>query len=212
MPVVMCFGDSNTHGTIPMASLEDRRRYGRSTRWPGVLAAALGPDWHVIEEGHGGRTTVHEDPIDGAHRSGARILPALLETHRPLDVVVIMLGTNDCQTRFHSSAFDISRSVERLVRDVRSSDAGPDGSAPAVLVISPVPVEEVGLFAPLFSGGATKSRALSPLLADMAARHGVHFADAGDWADVDPAEGVHLSAEAHRAIGTGVAATLNEVI
>ena len=212
MPVVMCFGDSNTHGTMPMRNLQDRRRYGREIRWPGVLAAELGPDWHVIEEGNGGRTTVHPDPIDGEHRAGLRILPALLESHRPLDAVVIMLGTNDMQARFTSSAGDVCRGVERLVREVQISDAGINGASPKVLVVSPVPVEEVGLFEEMFAGGAAKSRALGPALSEMADRTGAHFADAGDWAEVDPVEGIHLSAEAHAAIGAGVAVVLKNVI
>ena len=212
MPVVMCFGDSNTHGTRPMSDFLDKRRYGRFERWPGVMAEALGADWYVLEEGNGGRTTVHEDPIDGAHRSGARILMALLESHRPLDLLVIMLGTNDMQARFCSTASDVARGVEKLVRIALHSECGPGWNAPRVLVVSPVPVEEVGIFAETFAGGGAKSRALPDLLREMADRLGVAFADAGDWAEVDPVEGIHLSAEAHGAIGRAVAKIAKDVI
>lgn len=212
MPVVMCFGDSNTHGTMPMRDFDDRRRFGRFERWPGVLAQELGPDYYVIEEGNGGRLSVHDDPIDGAHRSGFRILPALLESHRPLDLLIIMLGTNDCQARFHQSGRDAARGVEKLVRLALQSDCGPDGGAPKVLVVAPVPVEETGFFAETFAGGAAKSRALTTHLRDFAARLGVEFFDAGTCAEVDPVEGVHLSLEAHRAIGTGLAACVKDVI
>lgn len=212
MPAVMCFGDSNTHGTMPMRDMQDRSRYPRDQRWPGVLARMLGPDWHVMEEGLGGRTTVHDDPIEGAHRSGRRMLLGLLETHRPLDCVIIMLGTNDFQRRFNCSASDVTRGVEKLVQIVRGSDAGPNQKAPAVIVVSPVPVEEVGIFREDFAGAASKSRDLPLRLKEMAERLGVHFADAGTWAKVDPVEGIHLGQEAHQMIGTGLSGVLKNVI
>ena len=80
---VLCYGDSNTHGTMPMQSLEDQGRYGRDIRWPGVLAAHLGADWHVVEEGHPGRTTVHADIVEGGNRSGLQFLSVCLQSPRP---------------------------------------------------------------------------------------------------------------------------------
>ena len=90
--MVVAYGDSNTHGTAPMEMLEDMGRLGPAERWPGVLAAELGAGWLVREEGLPGRTTVHPDPISGVHKNGLAVLPAVLESHRPIDVVVLMLG------------------------------------------------------------------------------------------------------------------------
>lgn len=209
---VLCFGDSNTHGSIPLKALGDRARHDRSTRWPGVLAAALGDGWHVIEEGHGGRTTVHEDPVEGAHRSGLRVFLSLLESHRPLDLVIIMLGTNDLKPRFSASSFDIAAGLERLVRVAQASECGQDGGAPRVLVVSPVPIREIGPLADMFAGGAAKSQALAAQVQAMCARTGADFADAGVWAEVDPDEGIHLGAQAHRSLGAGLAARVKELI
>ena len=89
---VLLFGESNTHGTRPMPDLDFQGRFGREERWTGRLAKLL-PDWEVIAEGHPGRTTVHDDPVEGEHRNGLTVLPALLESHRPIDVVLVMLGT-----------------------------------------------------------------------------------------------------------------------
>ena len=94
MKTIVCFGDSNTHGTCPMRDLDDVGRFDAQTRWPGVMAAALGAGWQVIEEGHPGRTTVHDDPLEGRHKNGMPALLVALETHRPIDLVIIMLGTN----------------------------------------------------------------------------------------------------------------------
>ncbi|MGO4839576.1 GDSL-type esterase/lipase family protein, partial [Rhizobiaceae sp. 2RAB30] len=93
MRSVLCFGDSNTHGQVPgMGPLD---RYGPHVRWPGVLRAELGAGWHVIEEGLSGRTTVRDDPIEGAHKNGRTYLRPCLQSHASLDLVILMLGTND---------------------------------------------------------------------------------------------------------------------
>ena len=92
---ILCFGDSNTWGYDPATG----ERFDEQTRWTGVLQAALGGDYTVIEEGLNGRTTVWDDPIEG-HKNGHEYLVPCLETHRPLDLVVLMLGTNDLKRRF----------------------------------------------------------------------------------------------------------------
>jgi len=205
---VLCFGDSNTHGTVALTSFSERHRFAPETRWPGVLAAELGPGWHVIEEGHPGRTTVHDDPVEGAHKNGLTMLPALLESHRPIDVVTIMLGTNDLKARFSVTPQDIARSVERLARLVLASDVGPDGGAPAVILMAPSPIEEVGLLAEMFAGGQAKSMELADDIAAVAADLGLPFLDAGRLAHVDPVDGIHLMPDGHRAIGRAVAGML----
>ena len=202
---LLCFGDSNTHGTRALRFLHDRRRLARAERWPGVLEAALGAAWQVIEEGHPGRTTVHADPVEGAHKNGLAALPALLESHRPLDLVILMLGTNDLKARFAVPAYDIALSVERLVTMTAASDSGPEGAAPAVLLVAPAPIEERGFLAESFAGGADKSRRLAGHLREMAERQRIPFFDAGGVAAVDPLDGIHLGAEAHARLGVALA-------
>jgi lysophospholipase L1-like esterase len=206
----LCFGDSNTHGTLAMRFAGDRRRLPRDARWPHVMAQALGQDWEVMAEGHPGRTSVFADPIEGSHKNGQLALPVLLESHRPLDLVVVMLGTNDLKARFGASASDIALGVEQLVTEILRSDAGLAGSAPQVLVVAPCAVQETGVFAEVFAGAAPKSRALPAALAAVAARHGAGFFDAGIVASVDPVDGIHLDAAGHQAIGAGLAAAVRK--
>lgn len=201
---ILCFGDSNTHGTIALPSLSERRRHPRDVRWPGRLEAALGGGWRVIEEGHPGRTTLHDDPVEGAHKNGLTVLPALLETHRPIDLVLIMLGTNDLKARYALTPMDIALSVEKLALLVRASPAGPDGAPPRIVIVAPVPILESGCLAEIFAGGAQKSHGLAPRLRDVATRLGCPFVDAGRVAAVDPLDGVHLGAEAHEAIADAI--------
>lgn len=204
MRTLLLFGDSNTHGTMPMADLGLSERYPREERWAGRLARHLS-DWEVINEGHPGRTTVHDDPVEGEHRNGLTILPALLESHRPIDLVLVKLGTNDLKERFSVNANDIAQSLERLVRVIQTSAAGPGRGAPGVLLVAPPPILEAGCLAPMFSGGAAKSRGLGSAIAGAAARLGVPFLDAGQLVQVSPVDGIHYGPEANAPLAAAIA-------
>ncbi len=207
MRTLLLFGDSNTHGTMPAPHLEFDGRFGRDERWAGRLARLL-PDWEVIAEGHPGRTTVHDDPVEGAHRNGLRVLPAILESHKPVDVVLLMLGTNDLKERFSVNAGDIALSLERLVRLIRASDCGPGGAGPQVLLVAPPPIVETGCLAGMFAGGAAKSQALAAEIGAAARRLGVPFLDAGQVVTVSPIDGIHYDAGANPALAEAFAAAI----
>lgn len=211
MRSILCFGDSNTHGTRAMESILGNGRFPKHERWPSVMADILGKDWDVIAEGHPGRNAVYDDPIEGDHKNGLRILPALLESHKPLDLVIVMLGTNDLKARFDVPASDIALGLERLARTIRLSELGPDASAPKILLVAPVPIEEVGFLGDMFAGGAAKSRALPALLRESADRQGAAFLDLAPVASVDMVDGVHLSAEGQAAIGKAMADAVLEL-
>jgi lysophospholipase L1-like esterase len=210
MPRVLCYGDSNTHGTPPLRALGEIARHAPADRWPNVMAEALGPGWEVIAEGLPGRTTVHDDPIEGAWKNGLAVLPAILESHRPLDLVVICLGTNDLKARFSLTAFDIAEGCRRLVETVMASRAGPEARAPRVLLVPPPPIVETGVLAEAFAGGAAKSRAMGARMADVAARTGAAFFDAATVAEVDRGDGIHYSADTQAALGAALAGAVRE--
>jgi len=209
---ILCYGDSNTHGTRATRHPGDRRRYRSHVRWPGRLATALDGVAKVIEAGLPGRTTVHDDPVEGAHKNGLAVLPAVLETHAPLDVVILMLGTNDLKARFAVGPMEVAQSVDRLVQAVAGSRCGPEGSSPGVLLVAPVPIRETGLFGEIFAGGAEKSRRLADALEDVALRHGCGFFDAGQVADVHPDDGIHLGEAGHAAVADALAEKLLQVL
>ncbi len=206
--IILCYGDSNTHGTKPIPQPGTMHRFGPHERWPGVLRDRLGADWTVIEEGLPGRTTVHDDPIEGRHRNGLAYLRPCLESHLPLDLVVLMLGTNDLMVRFSVTAADIAGSVEVLLKEIVACTAGSAGTPPRLLLIAPVPIEEVGFHSAVFEGSAARSRALAPLYAQVAARHGASFLDAGSCVHVSPVDGIHFEADQHHRLGEAVAATI----
>ena len=205
---VLCFGDSNTYGSSPLTASGDWMRYGPDIRWPRRMAALLGPDWHVIEEGLPGRTTCHDNPFEGPHKNGLKLLPAILESHAPIDVLVMMLGTNDLKAHLGLTAFDIAKGLRTLMLRIAASEAGPDRGPPAMLLVSPVPIEECGPTAESLAGGAAKSRRLAGLCDALASEFGAGFLDAGAFAEVSPRDGVHLEPEAHLALGEAIAAKL----
>jgi lysophospholipase L1-like esterase len=205
---LVCYGDSNTHGTMPMDELEDMGRFAPDERWPGVLGARLGSGWRVIEEGLPGRTTVHPDPVAGEHKNGLAVLPAVLESHRPIDLLVLMLGTNDLKHRFQVPAVEIAESLARLLAVAKNSGTGPGGSSPQILLVCPPPVIETGCLAEIFEGAAAKADALAGYCAKTAHGHGAAFLDAGGVISSSPVDGVHFDAAAHLALGMAVAGTV----
>ncbi|MBN8997541.1 MAG: SGNH/GDSL hydrolase family protein [Rhizobiales bacterium] len=207
---VLCYGDSNTfgHATVPRPD----GRYGPEERWPGVLRAALGAGWYVIEEGLGGRTTVSDDPVEGAERNGRTYLYPCLMSHKPLDMVIIMLGTNDLKHRFGKSAWDIAEGMAALATITRSAAAGRNGGAPEVILVSPPPIlRKLPGFEDLFEGAYAKSQDMAKRYQAVADRLGIRFFDAGKVAKSGKADGFHLDPEAHAALGRALALELNRL-
>ncbi|UEM24746.1 SGNH/GDSL hydrolase family protein (plasmid) [Skermanella mucosa] len=216
---IMVYGDSNTWGYVPVES-GPTTRYPEDVRWPGVLRAALGPGYEVIDEGLSARTTDLPDPtlpqISGAGLDGSAYLPAAIASHLPLDLVVIMLGTNDLKKMFNRSPLRIALGVGKLADIVNQSKGGVGTSypAPRVLILCPPPL---GTVAPperaeRFAGGIEKSKALPAYYEAVAEAAGAGFLDVGTLTATDGVDGIHLTAAAHRAIGNGVADKVRTIL
>ena len=208
---ILCFGDSNTHGTVAMVDMDSRERFAKAQRWPSVMEAELGPDWEVIAEGHPGRNAAFDDPVEGEHKNGMRILPSLLQSHRPVDLLIVMLGTNDLKARFNVPPIDIALALERLAIQNRTYLCGHDGKEPKLLFVAPVPIEETGFLGEMFAGGAAKSRELPKLLRKVAMRQRAEFMDLARVAKVDMVDGIHLDADGQAAVGRAIAAKVRSI-
>jgi len=210
MKRILCFGDSNTWGWDPRTA----GRYASNVRWPGVMAAILGEGYEVIEEGLNGRTTVFDDPTND-YRNGRHYLVPCLETHRPLDLVILFLGVNDLKARFGLSPFDIADGAEFLIKLIQSSDAGPvtpgDLIAPPVLLIAPPPTGRLTSFAEMFAGATEKSRGLGVAYARVAASRACAFLDAGAHIKSSDVDGIHFDPEAHETLGQVMASKVLSV-
>jgi lysophospholipase L1-like esterase len=211
MTTILCYGDSNTFGTPPLLARDELRRFAPDERWPGVLRRELGSGWSVIEEGLPGRTTVHDDPIEGAYKNGLSYLFPCLESQRPVDIVALMLGTNDLKARFSLPAEDIAEGIGVLLDAIAKSFAGPAGAAPRVLLIAPPPLARLELLAGMFSGGSEKSHRLGSLYAAVAARFHAAFLDAGSTISSSDIDGIHFEASAHAKLGAAVAAAIRGI-
>lgn len=201
---ILCYGDSNTFGSATVERPDGR--YAYEERWTGVLAASLSSPWRVIEEGLPGRTTVRDDPVEGEILNGKTYLLSCLLSHRPLDVVAIMLGSNELKARFNVSAWDIAEGVGTLVNIVRMAAVGRKGGTPEVLVIAPPPVQQaLPLCAEMFAGAYEKSLQFAERYAALATNRNTHFLDAGSVINSSKIDGLHFDPEAHFALGQAVA-------
>lgn len=210
MRSVLCYGDSNTHGQIPgRGPLE---RYGPGERWPGILRSQLGSDWYVVEEGLSGRTTVHDDPIEGAHKNGRTYLRPCLQSHATLDLVIIMLGTNDLKIRFNKPPSEVAMGIGCLVYDIKELAPGPGGSTPEIMIVAPPPMQDdVKEWKSIFAGAPEKSRLLALEFEVLADSLELHFFDAGSVVSCSEADGFHIDAEAHRLLGTALARAVDAI-
>lgn len=214
MKTILCYGDSNTWGYNP----HDGSRYDHKTRWTMALKALLNqgadpddPPFWVIEEGLNGRTSCREDPVEG-DRNGLRQLLPILESHAPLDLVAVMLGTNDLKLRFSPAPHDIARGVQRIIRAIQDSQTGPDNAGPQTLMICPPPTVDSPTFKQIFGDSVSISRRLAPFYRQLAKECGAAFLDAGAVIQSSKLDGIHLEPEDHRKLAEAVAAMLREIL
>ena len=203
MKTVLCYGDSLTWGY----NAAGPSRHALEDRWPSVLQAALGDEVRVIAEGLNGRTTAFDDHSAGEDRNGVRMLPTLLGTHSPLDLIIIMLGSNDMKPWVHGNPLAAKHGMGRLVKIVRGHAYPLEAEAPEVLLVSPPPIRstENVEFAQMFAGGDVASAKLAGLYSALADDAGCGFFDAGSVAETTPLDGVHLDSANTRKIGEALA-------
>eukprot|EP00930_Biecheleria_cincta_P055766 TRINITY_DN42046_c0_g1_i1.p1 TRINITY_DN42046_c0_g1~~TRINITY_DN42046_c0_g1_i1.p1 ORF type:complete len:233 (-),score=23.29 TRINITY_DN42046_c0_g1_i1:283-981(-) len=207
--VVLCFGDSNTYGASSEGDCPPPGRLPYEERWTSVLQAGLGSDYHVIPEGLNGRTTVVDDPFEnplfcgegGQGMNGRRYLLPCLYSHRPIDLVVIGLGCNDLKTRFALGPNDIASGVMTLVSLVRESKAGPNDTAPKILVLSPPLCRETSVCLSWgFGGCENKSRDTIAAICDRCQADNVPCVALSAVVEVGT-DGIHFNTEGSRKLG-----------
>jgi lysophospholipase L1-like esterase len=205
---ILCYGDSNTWGFVPGTEGE---RFPWEVRWPGVLQAELGSGYRVIEEGLSGRTTVLENPLE-PYRNGREYLIPCLQSHQPLDLVVIFLGTNDLSDRYSLPPLDIARAAASLAQIALRSETGPNYGAPAVLLCSIPRLGDTRSLIDTYSVGPAKAKDLPRCFRVAAEEVGVPLLDLSESVAYDDADGVHLNEVGHRAVALAVADAVRETI
>jgi len=209
MYTVLCYGDSNTYGRDPVT----KKRLARHIRWPGVLRHELGNDYYVIEEGLNGRTTVWDDPVRGnAKRNGSKYLVPCLESHSPIDLVIIMLGTNDLKARYSVTPYDIAQSLGSLIEIILKSGCGIDDGPPQILILAPPPLGTLKEWAETFSGGVEKSRKLAGYYRSIADQYNCNFFDTSTVIQCSPVDGLHFDPEEHKSLGKAIAEEVKRIL
>lgn len=210
MKRILCFGDSLTWGYDP----EMRVRIDSGSRWTGVLADKLQGEAVVIEEGQNGRTIATDDPAEG-EKNGIRYIIPCLESQSPLDVMVLMLGTNDLKRKFNYCAADVACEMERFLQKVMAHNMFKmQGNMKMLLVSPPYVGENIRASWLGDSFGYERAREVSmelaPLYADLADRYGAAFLDASKYVKVSPFDSIHLDAEEQKKLGEAIFEKLKE--
>ncbi len=220
---VMVFGDSNSWGWMPIEAGTPTTRYGPDERWPTLMQSSLGEGYVVVEEALSGRTTNVDDPpgsgrngeLGGAGLNGAAYLPAALASHLPLDLVVVMLGTNDTKSYFDRTPLEIGLGAMDLVSLVQTIDGGigTDYPAPEVLLVAPPPLGEQKVFDVFSPQSVEISGRLGEVMGNLAGAADIAFLDASEAVPVlDGVDGVHMTPEAQKKLGGAVTAKVREVL
>ena len=209
---ILCFGDSNTHGY----NSKTGGRFDVNERWTKLLQKNLGDDYYIIEEGLSGRTTSFEDPVfEGL--CGLNVIYPCMMSHEPLDLVIIMLGTNDTKERFNANSFIIGKGLERLAQKTIDTHAAWRG-APNVLLIAPPPIHpdyaKTAVAGEMGDKCVERSRGLAKEFKDVADRLHCHFLDAGSIPGIEmyPYDWMHLSLESHKLLADELTKVMKEIL
>ena len=208
---IVCFGDSNTHGYCadPADCADGGIRFNESERWTRLLQEKLGEEYLVIEEGLSGRTTCFDDPIHEGLNGLDYIYPCL-KSHEFVDLLIIMLGTNDTKDRFASSAACIGIGMSRLVKKAQATECW-GGKKPNILVVAPPPIGEGMLTSAVAdtmgTGCVEKSRQLARYYEEQCRLIGAHFLDAGTLGcEFNEVDFMHLTRKDHATLAGALAA------
>lgn len=206
MKNILCYGDSNTWGYKPFSG----NRFSIIERWPGVMRKLLNKDYWVIEDGLCGRTTVWDDPLSEGRNGSSYLIPCL-EVNKPLDLVIIMLGTNDLKARFGLPMCDVAEGISLLIKIILNSETENKAKAPKVLLVAPPRITSLTEFSDLFAGGEEKSLLFSQYYKDVAQKLGCDFFDAGSVINSMLPDGIHFGFKEHKIFGEALAVKVKEI-
>ena len=218
MKTIVCYGDSNTWGYMPKHEkpiCTARNRYPWGVRWTSRLQKALGEEYRIVEAGLNGRTTAFEMPYEIA-RSGLAHIDARMLESAPVDLVIVMLGTNDVKEYFNLPPYAVRCGAERLIQMIQAGGYGVDDGVPEILLVSPIHIHpsyaDAWLGEEFGPKAIEKDRALAGQLKTAAENTNAHFLDAGQSITADEADGIHMSAEGHARLAELLLEKIREIL
>lgn len=213
---IVCLGDSNTYGyCADPADCADGGRFNEDERWTCLLQRALGEPYLVIEEGLCGRTTVFEDPVEEGMPALPLLYP-LLKSHAPVDLLILMLGTNDTKERLGANACAIAKGMARLICKARTVDCW-GAKGPNILLVAPPAIGEGVTHCPVAEemgvGAVEKSRQIPGWYRAVAEETGAAFYDANELGDVfNRVDHMHLTRQGHGKLAKALVALVPELL
>ena len=217
MKNILCYGDSNTFGVNPSytGTRDSVFRWAREERWTGILQKKLGNDYYVIEEGLGGRTTAWDDQTV-AGRNGLTSLLPVLQSHEPLDLVIIMLGTNDTKAVYNASVMEIGRGIEAMIKVCLDPYTYDVDKIPEVLIVSPVyfgkNFEKSWIRGVFDNDAENKIKNLAPELEKISTKYGCGFVDAATVAEASDIDSVHMDRQSHERLAEELEKKIKELL
>lgn len=210
---VLCYGDSNTWGFTPGSGV----RFEKDSRWPALMQKELGNRYEVVEDGIIGRTTIYDDPVN-PYRNGLTGLGYSLQTHCPIDLVVLCLGTNDLQ---FTNLAGVIRGIKELLRTLKNANAIFTGSTvlfrtePKILLVAPPALhDDHDKMRPdtAMCGRVEDSRRFGEVFRQIAPAYGAAFVDAAEVAQASAVDCIHMDADSHRRLSALVAAEVRRIM
>ena len=218
MKTIVCYGDSNTWGYMPKRERPQEttlNRFPWGVRWTSLLQEQLGAAYRVVEEGLNGRTTMFDCRMD-EHRNGLSDVDVCMLQQFPVDLVILMLGTNDVKDFFCATPYMIAHGAARLIERIRGGGYGPGGSSPEILLAAPIrrhpDMEKRWLGEEFGPGALAKDAQLGLYLEQTARKCGVHFLNAGAFVTADPADGIHMNEAGHALLAEKMAEKVLEIL
>ena len=206
---ILCFGDSNTWGYDAATG----GRFDDDTRWTMQLSKRLGEKYYVIEEGLSGRTTCFEDPLNEG-LSGLSVLAPILQSHAPLDLLVLMLGTNDCKQRFAATPVNIKDGLACLVKKARQLDVWRTESR--ILIVAPIIMDQRLYSSPnaggMGEGCVEKSRLLPSLFREAARDMDCAFLDCNPYVTTAEGDYMHFDPGSNRRFAQALEEKIRELL
>lgn len=210
MKTILCYGDSNTFGFIP----ENAMRYPEHVRWTGVLQHELGNEYNIIEEGCNGRTTVYDDPCE-EWKNGKTYIKPCLNSHKPIDVIILMLGSNDMKVVFNATAEDAANGVSEIINIIKEFTKNKQGYVPKIILVSPPHISPIaigGCFGNDFDEkSCSESKLFSRFYGEAAKNTDSVFVDAAKLVEPSGVDGLHLSIESHKILGVALAEVVKNI-
>ena len=209
---ILCFGDSLTWGFDPVNMV----RFPEESRWPVVMGKILGEEYQVIEEGQNGRTIALEDPAEGEKNGLTYLLPCL-ESHTPLELLIILLGSNDCKYKFSYSGIEIAGEMQRFLEKALSYNHFRCEDHFQILLVAPPLISDAIKDSWLgenfgYEYAVELSKKIAGWYEQLAQRYHVHFLNAAEYVKASDADGCHLDAAGQVRLGEVLAQYVKEKI